>query len=85
MFAPMRIGTEATAYLKNFCNEGILDDNANGMPIIPLAIVIPIILPIPNTARKEIAISKLLNPETPKTTRAPLPARPCIHPIKYDL
>jgi len=72
MFTPMTIVTEATAYLKNLCSEGILDDNTNGIPIIPLAKVIPIILPIPNTARKEIAISKLSNPETAKTTSAPL-------------
>ena len=42
----------AMAYLRYFAAELILDKKTNGKPIIPLATVMPIMLPMPNKIKK---------------------------------
>ena len=65
-----------TIYFKYFVVCLILDNNANGIPIIPLMAVILIVLPIPNKIKKYIIVSKLTIVEAVNATRLPLPAIP---------
>ena len=49
---PMMKVMLAIAYLRYLVTEFIFDNKINGKPIIPLATVMPIILPMPNKIKK---------------------------------
>lgn len=66
----------AIAYLRYFAPELNFDIKINGNPRIPLATVIPIMLPIPNKIKKYIIISNPLIVDAVSATRLPLPAIP---------
>ena len=63
----------------------MFDIKAKGIPNSPLIVDIPIILPIPNKVRKNNTDSKLFREDVANITTLPLPAKPWIHPIRYDL
>ena len=73
---PMMNVTPAIAYLRYFVAELIFDNKINGKPKIPLAIVMPIILPKPNKIKKYIIVSKPLIVDAINATRLPVPAIP---------
>jgi len=72
----------ATAYFRYLLTKFTFDNKINGTPRIPLAIVMPIILPTPNKIKKEIITSNPFMVDAISATRLPLPAIPWIQPIR---